>query len=138
MGETDRTRTFRVVILDSRQHPYSPGIVGLDTFEVERWSMEAGNEPQVKWSDDRSTERPFFNGCFLGVCCGSNAVRIYARAIDGWWTHATTVYSQSVLLTSSSLSPCVATTSSLLTPCLVEWAPFLRSPGLLRPTIHLG
>ncbi|PLW30099.1 hypothetical protein PCASD_16725 [Puccinia coronata f. sp. avenae] len=94
MGETDRTRTFRVVILDSRQHPYSPGIVGLDTFEVERWSMEAGNEPQVKWSDDRSTERPFFNGCFLGVCCGSNAVRIYARAIDGWWTHATTVYSQ--------------------------------------------
>ncbi|KNZ54924.1 hypothetical protein VP01_2815g2 [Puccinia sorghi] len=93
MSETDRTRTYRVVILDLRQHPYSPGIVGLDTFEVEKSSVGTGNKTQLKWSDYKNGAHSFHGDCSLGVCCGADVVRIYTRAIHGWWTCTSNVHS---------------------------------------------
>lgn len=131
MSETDRTRTYRVVILDLRQHPYSPGIVGLDTFEVEKSSVGTGNKTQLKWSDYKNGAHSFHGDCSLGVCCGADVVRIYTRAIHGWWTCTSNVHSQSVLSTSSHpiSSSCVNCSYSLLSLCLVGMAPFLRSAG---------
>ncbi|KAI7961600.1 hypothetical protein MJO28_002089 [Puccinia striiformis f. sp. tritici] len=94
MNETDRIRTYRVVIVDLRQQPYSAGIVGLDTFEVERASNEVGNDVQLEWSEYQSRDNTLQNDCFLGVCCGINMVRIYTRASDGWWRQTTTVHSE--------------------------------------------
>ncbi|POW12596.1 hypothetical protein PSTT_04228 [Puccinia striiformis] len=77
MNETDRIRTYRVVIVDLRQQPYSAGIVGLDTFEVERASNEVGNDVQLEWSEYQSRDNTLQNDCFLGVCCGINMTGLH-------------------------------------------------------------
>ncbi|OAV95418.1 hypothetical protein PTTG_05465 [Puccinia triticina 1-1 BBBD Race 1] len=94
MNETDSSRTYRIVVVDLKQQPFSPGIVGLDTFEVERASSGIENEAQLKWSDYQSRPYSFQKDCFLGVCCGTDSVRIYTRANDGWWTRTATVHSE--------------------------------------------
>ncbi|KAA1088922.1 regulator of (H+)-ATPase in vacuolar membrane [Puccinia graminis f. sp. tritici] len=94
MSETELSRTYRVIVVDLRQQPYSPGIVGFDTFEVERGSNGAENEAQLKWSDYQSRAHSLPNECFLCVCCGTDLVRIYTRASDGWWAQTTTVHSE--------------------------------------------
>lgn len=98
LNDTDRCRSYRIVVLDLKQQPYSPGIVGLNDFEVEKNDLNRWNSlPQLKWSHYlKDSTFSAKNECFLALCYGSNLAKIYSRSRDGWWKQSSHIQSRSL------------------------------------------
>ncbi|CAH7688722.1 RAVE protein 1 C terminal-domain-containing protein [Phakopsora pachyrhizi] len=84
----DEKRRFKLIIMDLRQKPYSPGILGNETIEVDDLISE-NFTPQMTWSAHQGIEYSHLgptSHCFLAVTSGGDSVIIYCRDLDGWWT----------------------------------------------------